>query len=120
MLCCTQWKYYFCIVQPDHVASTIPLKDGDEIEFGGGNGGKEISLPDPHICNLHLAVAWVFAASGAAEVFDKHLDDDQCNFTGVHVYFGGPFVSDEVLMHKLDYQFLNSVLRSHIGAAELG
>jgi hypothetical protein len=107
MLCFKQWKYYFCVVRPDHVASTIPLEDGDEIEFGGGNGGKQISLPDPDVCNLHLAVARVFAASGTAEVFDKHLDDE-CDFTGVPVYFGGPFVSDEVLMHKLEYQSLDA------------
>jgi len=108
MLCCKQWKYYFCVVRPDHIASTIPLDDGNEIEFGCGNGGNKIPLPDPHICNLHLAVARVFAASGAAEVFDKHLDDDECGFTGVPVYFGGPFVADEVLMHKLEYQFLDT------------
>jgi|HubBroStandDraft_3_1064219.scaffolds.fasta_scaffold528475_1 hypothetical protein len=107
MLCFKQWKYYFCVVRPDHVASTIPLEDGDEIVFGCGNGSNKIPLPDPHICNLRLAVARVFAASGTAEVFDKHLDDE-CDFTGVPVYFGGPFVSDEVLMHKLEYQSLDA------------
>ena len=33
----------------------------------------EIDPPDPNLCNLHLAVARISAASGAAEVFDKYL-----------------------------------------------
>ena len=97
-----QWKYYFRVVRSNAVAFTIPLKDGDEIEFGCGNGGNQIALPDPRACNLHLAVARVFAASGAAEVFDKYLDDDERDFTGVPVYFGGPWVADDVLMRKLE------------------
>ena len=53
------------------------------------------------ICNLHLAVARVSHASGASEVFDQFLDDDEdaCN---VPIYFGGPFMSDDVLMCKLE------------------
>jgi len=97
-----QWKYYFRVVRSDGVAPTIPLDDGDEIAFGCGDGGDEIALPDPRICNLHLAVARVFAASGAAEVFDQYLDDDECDFTGIPVYFGGPFVADDVLIRKLE------------------
>ncbi|KAF8318592.1 uncharacterized protein EI90DRAFT_2697383 [Cantharellus anzutake] len=72
-----RWKYRFREVRPANVSATIPLKDGDEIEFGKGTGGDLIGLPDPQICNLHLAVARVFAASGAAEVFDKYLEDDE-------------------------------------------
>jgi len=97
-----KWKYYFRIVRPEDVAATIPLNDGDEIEFGRGNGGETIQLPDPPICNLHLAVARVFAASGAAEVFDKYLDDDEDDMAQVPVYFGGPFVADDVLMRRLE------------------
>jgi len=100
-----QWKYYFRVVRPDDVAATIPLDDGDEIEFGCGDGGNEIALPDPRVCNLHLAVARVYAASGAAEAFD---DDDECDFTGIPVYFGGPFVADEVLIRKLEWQLLDT------------
>jgi hypothetical protein len=101
---CKQWKYYFRVVRPDDVAPTIPLDDGDEIEFGCGVGGNQtlLRLPDPRVCNLHLAIARVFAASGAAEVFDKYLDDDKRDFTGVPVYFGGPFAADDVLMRKLE------------------
>jgi len=87
-----EWKYYFRTVRPREVSATIPLKDGAEIGFGRGNGGDRIALPDPRICNLHLAVARVFAASGAAEVFDKYLEDDEDYVTEAPIYFGGPFV----------------------------
>ncbi|KAF8331973.1 uncharacterized protein EI90DRAFT_3123066 [Cantharellus anzutake] len=98
-----KWNYYFRVVRPKEVAATIYLRDGDEMKFGQGIGGDEIPLPDPRICNLHLAVARVFAASGAAEVFDKYLEDDDDDYmTQVPVYFGGPFVDDDVLMRKLE------------------
>ena len=61
-----------------------------------------IQLPDPRICNLYLAIVRVFAASGAAEVFDKYLEDDEDDMTQVPVYFGGPFVADDVLMRRLE------------------
>ena len=41
------------------------------ITFGNGEDGAAIAWPDPRLCNLHLAVAWVFAASGFVEVIDK-------------------------------------------------
>jgi len=48
------------------------------------------------VCNLHLAVARVFAASGAAEVFDKYLGnfEDDLTLADVPVFFGGPFIPD--------------------------
>ncbi|KAF8329173.1 uncharacterized protein EI90DRAFT_3125511 [Cantharellus anzutake] len=97
-----RWKYRFREVRPANVSATIPLKDGDEIEFGKGTGGDLIGLPDPQICHLHLAVARVFAASGAAEVFDKYLEDDEDYMTQVPVYFGGPFVDDDELMRRIE------------------
>ena len=80
------------------------LTDGDEILFGTGAGGSRVPLPDPMICNLHLAVARVSHACGASEVFDQFLDDDDDDACDVPVYFGhgGPFVSDDVLMRKLE------------------
>jgi hypothetical protein len=54
------------------------------------------------ICNLQLAVARVSHASGASEIFDRFLDDDDDDGCDVPVYFGGPFVSDDVLMHRLE------------------
>jgi len=85
------------------VSATIPLEDGAQIELGRGDGGDKIELPDPRICNLHLAIARVFAASGAAEVFDKYLEDDEDYYmTQVPVYFGGPFVDDDVLMRRIE------------------
>ena len=45
-------------------------QDGKEVKFGQGNSATAIPLPDPRLCNLHLAVARVFTASGFAEVVD--------------------------------------------------
>jgi len=89
------------------VSATIPLDDGDEIQFGRGIAGDAVRLPDPRICDLHLAVARVFAASGTAEVFDRCLDDEPGGdedryMKQVPVYFGGPFVADDMLMRKLE------------------
>jgi len=70
-----EWKYYFRAVKPTRIPRCVTLKDGDEIQFGRGSGGGTIVLPDPWACNLHLAIARVFAASGAAEVVDKYLED---------------------------------------------
>ncbi|KAF8523358.1 hypothetical protein BU17DRAFT_63926 [Hysterangium stoloniferum] len=94
--------YHFRAVRPTHVSPTISLDDGGEIESGKGNGGNTVQLPDPHICNLHLAVARVVAASGAADVFDKYLEDDEDDMMQVPIYFGGPFVADDVLMRRLE------------------
>jgi len=47
------------------------------MNFGGGEDGSSIGLPDPRLCNLHLAVARVFAASGFAEVVDKIMKDNE-------------------------------------------
>jgi len=89
-------------VRPDDVPFTITLNDGDEVQFGRGIGGDAVEPPDPRICNLHLAVARVFAASGAAEVFDKYLDDDYMDMSDIPVYFGGPFFSDDKLIRRLE------------------
>ena len=71
-------KYYFRVVRPDDIYyGTMRLNDEDEIEFGKEDDGNEIDLPDPRLCNLHLAVARVFAASGFAEVIDKILEDSE-------------------------------------------
>lgn len=48
------------------------IQDGEEMQLGKGVDGAVINLPDPGICNMHLAVARVFAASGFAEVFDRY------------------------------------------------
>jgi hypothetical protein len=99
-----QWKYYFKVVRPRHISYFVKLKDGDEIVFGTGDGGGSIELPNPHICNLQLAIARVSFASGAAEIFDQLLDDDDDDDDGLQVpiYFGSPFIQDAALMQKLE------------------
>jgi len=44
----------------------------------------------------------VSSTCGTSEIFDQFLDDDDDDRFQVPVYFGGPFVSDDVLMHKLE------------------
>jgi hypothetical protein len=70
--------------------------------FGRGDDCDDIAPPDPHICNLHLAIARVSAASGAAEMFDEYVNDDDDDMWQVPVYFGGPFIEDDVLMRRLE------------------
>lgn len=41
-----------------------------------------IELPDPRLCNLHLAIARVFMTSGFAEVVDKITEDWGDNESG--------------------------------------
>jgi hypothetical protein len=84
------------------VPPTIQLRDGHEILFGAGTGGCLVPFPDPRICNLHLAVCQVSSACGVSEIFDQFLDDDDDDRFQVPVYFGGPFVSDDVLMRRLE------------------
>ncbi|KAF5379073.1 hypothetical protein D9615_005978 [Tricholomella constricta] len=97
-----EWKYYYRIVRPDRRIFFATLKDGDAIVFGSGPGGTHIPPPDPRMCNLRLAVSRVAYASGASEIFDKFVDDEDEDMMQVPVYFGGPFVSDDVLMRKLE------------------
>jgi hypothetical protein len=47
------------------------------MKFGQGDEGDTIGLPDPRLCNLHLAVARVFTASGFAEVLDAFWKDSE-------------------------------------------
>jgi len=72
------WKYYFRPVKrvlPIFMRNFI--SDGGEMNLGKGDDGSTIELPDPRLCNLRLAVARVFAASGAAEVVEKILKDNE-------------------------------------------
>jgi hypothetical protein len=97
-----QWRYIYRRVRPDYISFFIKRQDGDEISFGKGEAGNIISLPNPKLCNLHLAIARVSYACGAAEIFDQFLEDEDEDGFQVPVYFGSPFVSDETLMRKLE------------------
>lgn len=95
-----QWKYFYRTVRPDDVAGTIKLRDGDEIPFGQGN--RTIDLPDPCICNVHLAVARASHACGASEIFNEYADGGDDEDHMVPVYFGGPYIGDDVLMRIIE------------------
>lgn len=60
-----------------------------------------IDGPDPGYCNLRLAISRVLHACGAADIIAKYLDDEE-EFAGQPSYFGGPFVSDELLCRRLE------------------
>ena len=45
-------------------------------QLGKGAEVASIPLPDPRICNLHLAVARVFSASGFAEVVERFYKEN--------------------------------------------
>ena len=51
---------------------------------------------------LHLAVSRVSYASGASENFDYFLDDENNLRLEVPAYFDGPFMSDDMLMRRLE------------------
>jgi hypothetical protein len=74
------------------------LTDGEEIIFGNGAGSSRVPLADPMTCNLRR----VSHASGTSEVFDQFLDDEDEDACDVPIYFGGPFISDDVLMRRLE------------------
>lgn len=60
----------------------------------GCQSGGKFDLPDPCICNLH-----------ATENFDQCVDDDDDGYT-MPIYFGGPYIADDVLMRKLEARLI--------------
>lgn len=79
----------------------IRREDGDVISFNRGTNGTMIDGPNPAFCNLHLSIARVLHASGAADVIAEVYGDDEEDFIGKPIYFGGP-ISDELLYQRLD------------------
>ncbi|KAK9236559.1 hypothetical protein V1525DRAFT_345853, partial [Lipomyces kononenkoae] len=52
-------------------------QDREELVFGNGPEGTSIDLPDGELFNIHLAIANVLYASGAGQVIDKVLRDEE-------------------------------------------
>ncbi|KAK9251236.1 hypothetical protein V1507DRAFT_465181 [Lipomyces tetrasporus] len=52
-------------------------QDGEEVIFGLGPQGRAIDLPDGELFNIHLAIGNVLHASGAGEVINKVLQDEE-------------------------------------------
>jgi len=101
-----QWKYLYRIVHPKHTSFYIQLKDGDEIPFGLGEDSQHLDKPNPDYCNLKLALARALHACGAADVIAQlYGDDDDIDDEAIRnlpVYLGGPFISDDILLRRLD------------------
>ncbi|KAK9372016.1 uncharacterized protein V1513DRAFT_453743 [Lipomyces chichibuensis] len=51
-------------------------QDGEELLFGRGPEGATMDLPDGELFNIHLSIADVLHASGAGEVIEKVLQDE--------------------------------------------
>ena len=97
-----QIKYLYRKVASKFFA-TIRRRDGDEIFFNRGNNGNTIDGPDPEYCNLKLAIARAFHASGAADIIAEFYDnDDEDDSVARPIYFGRPFASDDILCLRLD------------------
>ncbi|KAK9237189.1 hypothetical protein V1525DRAFT_450687 [Lipomyces kononenkoae] len=58
-------------------------QDGEQLVFGRGPEGSAIDLPDGGLFNIHLAVANVLHASGAREVINKVMQDEDDYNAGV-------------------------------------
>lgn len=87
------------VVRQDRLTPLTTLKISI---FGKGPSGSRVPLPNPAFCTLHLAIARVLHASGESEMFEQFFDDEDEDGFQVPVYFGGPFVCDDVLMRKLE------------------
>ncbi|KAK9482233.1 hypothetical protein V1527DRAFT_476987 [Lipomyces starkeyi] len=52
-------------------------QEGEEVIFGLGPQGYAIDLPDGELFNIHLAIANVLHASGAGEIINKVIQDEE-------------------------------------------
>ncbi|KAK9234059.1 hypothetical protein V1525DRAFT_84561 [Lipomyces kononenkoae] len=52
-------------------------QDGEEVIFGQGPQSRAIDLPDGELFNIHLAIGNVLHASGAGEVINQLLQDEE-------------------------------------------
>jgi hypothetical protein len=105
-----QWKYFFREVRPNEISATIRLTEGQEISFGRGESAdRTLAKPNPEYCNLKLAIARVMNACGAADIIAEMYgdDDDDEAIVTQPVYMGGPFVSDDVLLRRLNDRLLD-------------
>ena len=95
---------------PEFVSPFIQLSEGDEIFFGCGTrtDGQAIDKPNPEYCNIKLAIARVMHGCGAADIIREMYgdDDDEDAIVNQPVYMGGPFVSDDILLRRLDDRLL--------------
>ena len=69
-----------------------------------------IDKPNPEYCNIKLALARATHACGVADIIAEMDwdDDDDKVIDKQPVYFGGPFVPDDTLFHRLENRLLVS------------
>ena len=88
-------------IRPTRISGTITLDDGDEITFG--SEGRMLDNPNPDYCNIKLALACALYACGVVDVIDNvYKDDDDEALTTQPVYFGGPLVSENLVLRRLE------------------
>jgi hypothetical protein len=92
-------------VRPKEIAGTINPVEVQEIIFDRGpSDGKAIAKFDPKYCNIELALARAMHACGMADIIAKMYRDNDDNEAIVNkpVCLGGPFVSDDALLRRLE------------------
>ena len=70
--------------------------------------------PNPEYCNIKLALARALHACGAADVIDDaykddddvYKDDDDEALATQPVHFGGPFVSEDLVLRRPEDRLL--------------
>ncbi|KAK9325313.1 hypothetical protein V1517DRAFT_190625 [Lipomyces orientalis] len=81
-------------------------QDGEELIFGLGPKGRSVDLPDGELFNIHLAIGNVLHASGAGEVIDRVLQDEED--------FNNGIVEDEASSSRISAFALKLALRREL------
>ncbi|KAK9368156.1 hypothetical protein V1509DRAFT_610053 [Lipomyces kononenkoae] len=92
-ICCTHLLFHDFIIGIEYVngrywlrkivqgraqgSYIVQCRDGEQVTFGLGPLGNAVDLPDGELFNIHLAIARVLYASGAGEVINKVLQDEE-------------------------------------------
>ncbi|KAK9331456.1 hypothetical protein V1520DRAFT_82807 [Lipomyces starkeyi] len=72
-------KYWLRKLDPERVTSPFvgQSTNGEVTDFGQGLHGSGVALPDGELFNIHLAIGRVLHASGAGEIINKILRDEE-------------------------------------------
>ncbi|KAK9384193.1 hypothetical protein V1515DRAFT_446902 [Lipomyces mesembrius] len=71
-------RYFLRKLSLNRLPGPIALcQDGEEVFFGNGPHGDTVDWPDGELFNIHYAIGKVLHASGAGEVIDKILRDEE-------------------------------------------
>jgi hypothetical protein len=98
-------RYYYRVIKPDFHSRLIAVTDGEELLFGRGVLSQPEYLPNPHYCNIKLAVGRILHACGAAEIIDYlfHLYEDSHREGAMTFLDGSPAMLDllDATLHQI-------------------